>query len=124
MRKVNPQELLALINQGAEVSREDDEPRVIDGFAELVKQMEALVDAQRQTAQSQAALLTAVMARLSVALEDFRGGTVDLEPLEGLVRQINASHHVERPSYEFEVKRNQRGLLTGMTATPEKHSIN
>lgn len=124
MRKVNPQELLALINQGAEVSREDDEPRVIAGFAELVKQMEALVDAQRQTAQSQAALLTAVMARLSVALEDFRGGTVDLEPLEGLVRQINASHHVERPSYEFEVKRNQRGLLTGMTATPEKHSIN
>jgi hypothetical protein len=124
MRKVTPEELLALINQGAKISREDDEPRVIAGFAELVKQMEALVEAQKQTARAQSELLTAVMGRLAEAMEKFKGGTVDLKPLEALVKQIDASHHVERPRYEFQVKRNQRGLLTGMTASPEKHTIN
>jgi hypothetical protein len=124
MRRLSPQDLLALVSQGAEVSKKDDKPKVIEGFDALVSQMEAMVKAQKESADSQRELLTAVMGRLSEALEQFKGGTVDLKPLESLVKQIESSHQTERLRYDFQVKRNQRGLLTGMTAIPEKHTIN
>jgi len=124
MRKVNPEELIRMLSEGAEVSHEDDKPKVIEGFDGLVNHLEAMVKAQKESADSQRELLTAVMGRLSEALEQFKGGTVDLKPLESLVRQIESSHQVERPRYDFQVQRNSRGLLTGMTANPAKPTIN
>ena len=118
MRKVNPEELIRMLSEGAEVSRDDDKPKVIEGFDELINQFGIMAAAQEEAAVSQRQLLAAVMERLSEALEQFKGGTVDLKPLESLVRQIEASHQIERPRYDFQVQRNSRGLLTGMTASP------
>jgi len=120
MRKVSQHELLKLVQSGAELSTEDDAPRVIEGFTDLVTQTKSLVSAHKASAEKQNEVLAVVMDRLSTALEQFRGGDVDLKPLEGLLAEIKAIKQVERPVYQFNVQRNHRGLLTGMTASPVK----
>jgi ATP-dependent Clp protease ATP-binding subunit ClpA len=113
-----------IIQQGGKVSRESESSAIPEGFTQLMDQMKELVNTHQQNIEQQRVLLMKVMERLSEALENFKGGTVDLKPLEALVEKLTTMQHVERPTYEFHVERNSRGFMTGMTAKPSSPTIN
>ena len=123
-RKLSASELLEIVQQGGKVSREQGSSVASEGFTQLMDQMKSLVNSHQQAAEQQRQLMTQVMTRLTEALKDFKGGEVDLKPLESLVAKLTETQHVEKPTYQFHVERNSRGFMTGMTAKPSTPTIN
>tara|TARA_R110000787_G_C13443394_1_gene446750 strand:- start:27663 stop:28037 length:375 start_codon:yes stop_codon:yes gene_type:complete len=124
MRKLSAAELLKLMSSGATIEKEDVEPMVVEGLATLIEQMREIAETQQQMNQAQCDVMATAVTNLTKALVNFKGGTVDLKPLEKLIEQLKTPPVVEKPNYRFNVQRNTRGFITGMTVAPDTPTLN
>jgi len=123
-RKLSIKELTKLLDGGASIEAPDDQPLMIEGLEDVLNQLRAITEAQQQSVQDQSVAIATALNQLTEALANFKGGTVDMRPLEKLVTAMKTPPPVERPNYQFNVQRNTRGFITGMTVAPQDPTIN
>ena len=115
-RKVTPDELLDMMREGAIVTKED-RPRIIEGFADLIAEMQKLVKAQQDIADKQAAGLADAVDKITKALQD---GRVDMDRIERILTAALPTRDARRDpaAYKFNMERDGNGDLSAITATP------
>ena len=123
VRSISAAELLEIMGDGGTVER-DNAPEMADVFKDVLSQLQSLIDTQRSQVEEQQALNRDALLQVASALSNFKGGTVDVRPLERLLAKMTTVQDTPRPSYTFDVERNSRGLLTGMTAKPATPVLN
>ena len=112
---------------GDEIEIHDDGHRTIEGFADLVKELRALVEAQRTNAVAD--MLRAEAQENLIALLQKMvsrpAGAMDMEPLRDMMAEMQAMN-VDRPrtGYEFAIDRDGQGFMRTITATPISPTIN
>jgi hypothetical protein len=125
MRKISVKDLAKLLDNGAAVEMsEEAESRQTKVFEDLVVQMQSLQETQQRAVEVQASAMVETVDKLTNALRGFKGGEVDLKPLEKLIDKLNQPTVVEKPNYRFNVQRNTRGFIIGMTVAPDTPTIN
>jgi len=124
---ITAEQLREMRERGDEIEFRDTGRRSIEGFAELVKELRALVEAQRTNAVAEMlrseshdnliALLQKMVSRPA--------GTLDMEPLRDMMAEMQAMN-VDRPrtGYEFAIDRDGQGFMRAITATPISPTIN
>ena len=123
VRSISAAELLEIMGDGGTVER-DNAPELADVFKDVLSQLQSLIDTQRNQVEEQQALNREALFQVANALNNFKGGTVDVRPLERLLAKMTAVQDAPRPSYVFDVERNSRGLLMGITAKPATPVLN
>ena len=123
VRSISAAELLEIMGDGGTVER-DNAPELADVFKDVLSQLQSLIDTQRNQVEEQQALNREALLQVASALNNFKGGAANMAPLERLLAKMTAVQNTPRPSYVFDVERNSRGLLTGMTAKPATPVLN
>lgn len=126
-KTISPDDLRELIETGA-IIKKDYRPMVIEQFGELIDQMKRILDgkeerdrvdlARHQTNLEILATLQALVKKpinngaapavekqLRTVMEEFEKKDFEYEP-------------EVKPAYDFEIKRDGRGFISGMKATP------
>ena len=109
--------------EGDEFEFPDDGHRSIEGFDMLVKEIRALVEAQRANAAADILRSENMenMATLIQRLLDRPAGSgqMDMTPLRDLLREMQETTMTYgQAAFEFTVKRDQNGFMQTITATP------
>jgi len=120
---LSDKQMAALEAEGDEFEFPDDGHRRIEGFDKLVKEIRALVEAQRANAAADILrsenmeTLATLMQRL---LDRPAGpGQMDMTPLRDLLREMQETTMTYgQAAFEFTVKRDQNGFMQTITATP------
>lgn len=120
-KKKSAAELLEIIKEGGSVlSKENRSEEVLN----VVEELRKLITIQQSQMAEQQATMNKLIADLTQAIKNFKGGEVDLKPLETLIDKLVAVSVIEKPAYRFDVERNSRGFITTMTAKPSTPTIN
>lgn len=119
-RTISQEELDELISLGAEIEHEEEErgPIELKGLNELVQQLSKIAKANEAIAAKQSERLTDVLEKLTVACGQQK---INLNPIINMVRELKelaTPREVERPSYEFNIQRDNRGLMQSVQAIP------
>lgn len=124
---ITKKQLREMREHGDEIEVHDSGQRSIEGFADLVKELRALVEAQRTNAVAEMlraeshdnliALLQKMVSRPA--------GALDMTPIMDMMAEMQAMN-VDRPrtGYEFAIDRDGQGFMRSITATPISPTIN
>ena len=115
MRKISPQELLTLVNSGADINLPD-----IPKEATQVQGMDHIAGCLASLAENQMKMVESV-DRLTKALlqKDMK---TDLKPLlHALAMNRDAGGDDKQEQYDFEVQRLANGRISGITAKIVEH---
>lgn len=124
---ITREQLREMREEGDELEFHDTGRRSIEGFTELVKELRALVEAQRANAaadmlrsETQSEIVTALQGLLSRP-----ASAVDLTPLRDMMTEMQMGME-SRPKtgYEFLIDRDGQGFMRKITATPMTPTIN
>ena len=131
MAEITAEQLREMREQGDEIEFHDTGRRSIEGFADLVAELRALVEAQRTNAvadmlraEAQEKLIGLLQEMVSrpAGAPDI---ALDMEPLRDMMVAMQAMN-VDRPrvGYEFAIDRDGQGFMRSITATPISPTIN
>jgi len=125
--EITAEQLREMREQGDEIEFHDTGRRTIEGFADLVKELRALVEAQRTNAVAEMLRSEAheKLIGLLQAMVSRPAGALDMEPLRDMMAEMQAMN-VDRPrtGYEFVIDRDGQGFMRSITATPISPTIN
>lgn len=107
----------------------DPQITILQGMDELLSKLDTIIQnnvelARADIARSQTQL--EVLATLqALARKAASQGTpkVDLEPLKTVLSEIQEQQNRPRPTWEFEIDRDNRGFMTKIKAKPQGQSI-
>lgn len=124
---ITAEQLREMREQGDEIEFHDTGRRSIEGFADLVAELRALVEAQRTNAVADM-LRAEAQEKLIGLLQEMvnrPAGALDMEPLRDMMVAMQAMN-VDRPrtGYEFAIDRDGQGFMRSITATPISPTIN
>lgn len=123
---ISQSELLSLSADGAEIELEARKVS-IEGLAEIVSSLQDRMEKiAKERAETDAKLmdqLGSVMEKVATAIEKNRVDPIDLRPVLKelvLLQRAKAAEPEKEPTprYVFDVKRNQRGYITSVQASP------
>jgi len=123
-RKISAAELLEILQRGGTITRDQEPTVILECFSRLMNQMRELVNNHQKMMEQRNETMQGVLQKLTVALTNFDGGTVDIEPLRLLVSQMKSAMECKKTEYQFHVERNSRGFITGMVAKPINSIVN
>ena len=113
---VSQAELLEMIADGA-VLRRENKPMVIERFDDLLAQLKALVDVQKQQAVADLARSKAQLEVLATLQANIKKQNVpkvhsapDLAPMMAILAEIQQTSHHEPQDYDFNILRAGPGL--------------
>jgi hypothetical protein len=107
----------------------DPQLTVIHRFDELLSKFDALLkenDARIRAdlARSQTQLEVLATLQTLVREQGRRGRSqVDLGPIKTVLTELQEQQHKPRPTWEFEIDRDNRGFMTRVTAKPQGESL-
>ena len=118
MRDISPQELLTLINQGADVQLPEmpKEATQVEGMEHIARHLHHLAQAQTLLAENQSKMIESI-DRLTKVLANNK---INIKPLIAALT-MNASCNKQKDNYHFEVERLQNGRISGITAKVVEH---
>lgn len=109
-------ELLEMAQDGAMIRRES-KPTVIDRFDELIAQLKALVDSQKESAaadlarsKSQLEVLATLQANIKRQNVPKVQQVLDLKPLMAVLAEMQEVNHREPVNYDFTILRSGPGF--------------
>lgn len=119
---ISEAELMELSADGAKITFEEEEsgPVEIDGFKELIAQISRVAKSNEVIAAKQSEQITMVLEKLVTACGQQK---INFNPIINMVRELKElakPKEVERPSYEFNIQRDNRGLMTSVEAIPTR----
>ena len=119
-KMISEEELLEIANDGGSVSKEAKErgPVELSGLSDLITQLSRIATANEKVASKQSERLTDVLEKLTLACGQQK---INLNPIINMVRELKEMakpKEIEHPSYEFEIVRDNRGLMKSVKATP------
>jgi len=110
------EELLELLSEGATI-RKMDEPEQSEKMDVLVGQLQAMVDSNQALVEEHRSQMAVLLDRL---VEQLRKQRVNYEPFANLIKEMRMAEHRPRPTYEFKVNRNNRGLIDTVEVVPHE----
>lgn len=119
MRKISPQELLALVNNGADVALPEipKEATQVEGMDHIARHLHALVQTQAALAENQNRMIESINQLTKVLTH--KNMSPDLKPLiQALLMNNNGG---KQEQYDFEVQRMPNGRISGITAKVTEH---
>lgn len=123
---ISDEELMELVALGADIEHEEDEkgPVEVEGFKELIAQMSRLAKSNEVIAAKQSEQLTEVLEKLVTACGQQK---INMNPIINMVRELKElakPQVIERPAYEFNIQRDNRGLMKSVEAIPMNARLN
>jgi hypothetical protein len=119
---ISQEELLETINNGgtftADEEEEDRGPIELKGLNELVQQLSKIAKANEAIAAKQSESIIEVLEKLTVACGQQK---INLNPIINMVRELKElakPKEIEHASYEFNIQRDNRGLMQSVQAIP------
>ena len=113
---ISVSELLEMVDDGA-ILRRESKPTVIERFDELIAQLKALVESQKELAaadlarsKTQLEVLATLQANIKKANTPKVHPAPDLKPLMLVLAEIQKSNHHEPHDYDFNILRSGPGL--------------
>lgn len=112
------EELMELIAEGAVIkqTKDDTEKQTGEKFDQIVGQLQAIAESNQAIVAEHQSQMSMMLDKLSSALKEAK---VDYEPVFNIIKEMKLMENSERPSYEFKVNRNNRGLIDTVEATPQ-----
>ena len=107
MRNISPQELLRLVNEGADVKMPEMPATQLAGLGAITEYIQAMAENQVRMVES--------IDRLTKVLSD---KSVDLGPLVDAMGKHESDDQQE--NYDFEIQRLPNGRISGLTTTITK----
>ena len=106
---------MELIAEGATI-KDDSQGRAGEKFDQIVGQLQAIAETNQAIVAEHNSKMNTLIDKLTDAVKN---SNVDHEPLYNIIRELKLMQNAERPSYQFKVNRNNRGLIDTVEAIPQ-----
>jgi hypothetical protein len=119
---------IEFLEEGDEIEF-DPQVTILQGMDDLLSKLDTIIqnnvelaraDLARNQTQLEVLAQLQALTRKSIAQGSPK---VDLEPLKTVLTEIQEQQNRPRPTWEFEVNRDNRGFMTKITAKPQGQSI-